>query len=67
MQGKGRVETGRDPNNLNGANIAGGLGSLRHMLNVNPNKYGYLADTGNPTTATSRLADADRRVGHLLE
>lgn len=52
MQGKGRVETGRDPNHPNGANIAGGLGSLRHMLVVNTNKYGYLADTNNPTTST---------------
>ena len=52
MQGKGRVETGRDPNNLNGANIAGGLGSLRRMLAGNTNKYGYLADTNNPTTST---------------
>ena len=52
MQGKGRVETGRNPNNLFGANIAGGLGSLRHMLAANTNKYGYLADTNNPTTST---------------
>ena len=52
MQGKGQVENGRNPNNLSGPNIAGGLGSLRHMLAVNTNKYGYLADTNNPTTST---------------
>lgn len=45
MQGKGRVELGRDPNNYNNTNFAGGLGSLRNMLNKNPNTYGYLADT----------------------
>ena len=52
MVGKGRVESGRNPNDLYGANIVGGLGSLRHMLNANPDKYGYLADTNNPTTST---------------
>jgi alpha-galactosidase len=45
MQGKGRVELGRDPNNYNNTNFVGGLGTLRNMLNKNPNKYGYLADT----------------------
>jgi len=46
MQGKGRVEVGRDPNNFNNTTlVGGGLGSLRDMLNKNPNKYGYLADT----------------------
>lgn len=48
MVGKGNVENGRDPNNLAGAAIAGGLGSLRNMLNANPNKYGYLADPAHP-------------------
>ncbi len=48
MLGKGRVETGRDPNNLTGTEFAGGLGSLRNMLNKNPAKYGYLADPANP-------------------
>jgi autotransporter-associated beta strand protein len=48
MQGKGRVETGRDPNNLANTAFAGGLGSLRGMLNRNPSKYGYLADPANP-------------------
>jgi autotransporter-associated beta strand protein len=48
MQGKGRVETGRDPNNLTTTGFAGGLGSLRNMLNKNPGKYNYLADPANP-------------------
>ncbi len=48
MVGKGNVENGRDPNNLYGASVAGGLGSLRNMLNSNPDKYGYLADPANP-------------------
>ena len=50
MQGKGRVETGRDPNNLTVTSLVGGLGSLRNMLNKNPDKYGYLADPAHPTT-----------------
>ncbi len=48
MQGKGRVETGRDPNNPANTSFAGGLGSLRNMLNRNPSRYGYLADPANP-------------------
>ena len=47
MQGKGRVELGRDPNNYSNTNLVGGLGSLRNMLNKNPNKYGYLSDTSS--------------------
>ena len=47
MQGKASVETGRDPNNYAGS-IAGGLGSLRNMLNKNVNRYGYLSDPANP-------------------
>ena len=53
MVGKGSVETGRDPNNLAGKAIPGGLGSLRHMLNANPNKYGYLADPAHPIAGGS--------------
>ena len=49
MQGKGPVETGRDPNNYSNTSLVGGLGSLRNMLNKNPNKYGYLADPANLT------------------
>ena len=48
MVGKGEVEKGRNPNDLYGANIDGGLGSLRNMLNSNPDKYGYLADPAHP-------------------
>ena len=49
MVGKGQTETGRDPNNVAMTNLVGGLGSLRNMLNKNPDKYGYLADPGNLT------------------
>ena len=49
MVGKGQVEFGRDPNNSATTNMVGGLGSLRNMLNRNPNKYNYLADPANPT------------------
>jgi alpha-galactosidase len=52
MQGKGRVEVGRDPNNFSNTTFAGGLGSLRNMLNRNPKKYGYLADS-SPLANTS--------------
>lgn len=48
MVGYGSVEKGRDPKNLKGESIPGGLGSLRHMLNTNPQKYAYLADPANP-------------------
>ncbi|MCF7731598.1 MAG: Ig-like domain repeat protein [Akkermansiaceae bacterium] len=48
MQGKGRVETGRDPGNPANTNLSGGLGSLRNMLNRNPSRYGYLADPAHP-------------------
>jgi autotransporter-associated beta strand protein len=48
MQGKGRVETGRDPNNPANTVLPGGLGSLRNMLNKSPASYGYLADLANP-------------------
>jgi autotransporter-associated beta strand protein len=53
MQGKGRVETGRDPNNPTTTGFAGGLGSLRHMLHKDPAKYGYLADPANPIAGGS--------------
>jgi alpha-galactosidase len=53
MVGKGNVENGRDPNNLAVSNIAGGLGSLRNMLNTNPSKYGYLADPAHPIAGGS--------------
>ena len=53
MVGKGRVETGRDPNNLGDINFPGGNGSLRNMLNKNPNKYGYLADPAHPIAGGS--------------
>lgn len=48
MVGKGRVETGRDPSNANSTSIFGGLGSLRNMVNREPNKYSYLSDPSNP-------------------
>jgi alpha-galactosidase len=48
MQGKALVETGRDPNNLTVTGVAGGLGSLRNMLNRNPAKYGFLANPASP-------------------
>jgi fibronectin-binding autotransporter adhesin len=47
MQGKGRVELGRDPNNYNTTNFVGGLGTLRNMLNKNPKRYSYLADSSS--------------------
>lgn len=53
MVGKGNVENGRDPNNLAVLNIAGGLGSLRNMLNTQPDKYAYLADPDNPIAGGS--------------
>ncbi len=51
MQGKASAEIGRNPNNLTNTNFAGGLGSLRNLLNRNPAKFGYLADLANPVGA----------------
>ena len=51
MQGKGSVEAGRDPNNYH-KTIPGGLGSLRHMLNVDSNKLGYLVDANRLSNTT---------------
>ena len=48
MQGKASAEIGRDPNNFGNTNFAGGLGSLRNMVNKNQDKYGYLTDSTNP-------------------
>jgi autotransporter-associated beta strand protein len=48
MQGKGKVENGRDPNNFSDIEFPGGYGSLRNMLNREPNKFGYLADPLHP-------------------
>lgn len=48
MVGKGKVEHGRDPNHLTNGEFIGGLGSLRNMVNRDPEKYGYLADPANP-------------------
>jgi fibronectin-binding autotransporter adhesin len=48
MLGKGKVEYGRNPSDRNNTNFAGGLGTLRNMLNREPNKYGYLVGAPNP-------------------
>ena len=48
MQGKASAEIGRDPSNLSQTNFAGGLGSLRNMVNKSPDKYGYLVNPANP-------------------
>ena len=48
MVAYGSVENGRNPSDLSGPAVAGGLGSLRNMLNNNPAKYNYLADPANP-------------------
>jgi fibronectin-binding autotransporter adhesin len=48
MLGKGKVEFGRNPSNFSDTNFAGGLGTLRNMLNREPNKYGYLVGAPNP-------------------
>jgi autotransporter-associated beta strand protein len=53
MQGKGKVENGRDPNNYSNIEFPGGYGSLRNMLNREPNKYGYLADPLHPIAGGS--------------
>jgi len=48
MQGHGRTELGRDPEDLTGPLITGGIGSLRGAVNREPLKYGYLFDEANP-------------------
>jgi alpha-galactosidase len=44
MQGHGRTEYGRNPENLTGSLIVGGIGSLRGATTRDPLKYGYLLD-----------------------
>jgi alpha-galactosidase len=44
MQGHGRTEYGRNPENLTGPLIVGGIGSLRGATTRDPLKYGYLLD-----------------------
>ena len=53
MQGKGQVEYGRNPNNLYGPTIVGGLGSLRNMVNRDSDKYGYLLDNSSYANTTN--------------
>lgn len=53
MVGKGSVENGRNPDDLTGKPVPGGLGSLRHMLNAHPQEYGYLADPAHPIAGGS--------------
>ena len=40
MVGHGKVEKGRDPANPENKNAAGGIGSLRYMVNQDPDRYG---------------------------
>ena len=48
MQGYGKLEYGRDPNNLSGPEIPGGLGCLRYAVTNNPLRYDYLLDPAHP-------------------
>jgi alpha-galactosidase len=50
MQGHGRTEFGRNPENLTASLIVGGIGSLRGATTRDPLKYGYLLD---PTTTVN--------------
>ena len=48
MQGHGKVDQGRDPENPNGANIFGGLGSLRNATVREPRRFGFLVNPSYP-------------------
>ncbi len=48
MQGHGKVELGRNPEDPTGPTIQGGIGSLRGATAREPLKYGYLLDEANP-------------------
>ena len=53
MQGFGRVETGVDPVSLTGAaNVLGGSGTLRAMVNNKPAAYSYLVEPVKTATYT---------------
>ncbi len=65
MQGKGQVELGRDPNNLYGASIVGGLGTMRNMLNLNPNQFGYLVDTNSYANTTNTTVPGWRTLTNV--
>jgi hypothetical protein len=51
MVAYGSVENGRNPNDLTGPLVAGGLGTMHTMRNMAPAKYSYLADPTNPVGA----------------
>ena len=53
MQGHGRTEYGRNPENLNGSLIVGGIGSLRGATTRDPLKYGYLLDANTTGQRTA--------------
>lgn len=42
MEGRGQTDLGRDPEDLTGAPIVGGIGSLRDAALRDPLEYGYL-------------------------
>lgn len=48
MQGYGKLEVGRNPDNPMGPEIEDGLGCLRNAVARNPLKYGHLEDPDNP-------------------
>lgn len=67
MEGYGKVDRGGDPNranikctnpNIGPANILGGMGSLRAMVEKEPAKYSYLVDTSKTITYTVDANDA---------
>lgn len=47
MEGRGQTDLGRDPEDLTGAPIVGGIGSLRGAALRDPLEYGYLLDEDN--------------------
>ncbi|HSP41502.1 MAG TPA: Ig-like domain repeat protein, partial [Luteolibacter sp.] len=59
MQGHGRTEFGRDPENLTGPLIVGGIGSLRGATTRDPLKYGYLLDPDVLANGLPRLITRD--------
>jgi alpha-galactosidase len=59
MQGHGRTEYGRNPENLTGPLIVGGIGSLRGATTRDPLKYGYLLDPDTTVNGQPGLITRD--------
>ncbi len=62
MEGHGKVDQGRDPENPTGPTIYGGLGSLRNATVREPKRFGFLVNPAYPRDAKGWSTRDDVRV-----